>query len=452
MASNYVLLGRVAVGTNAPTSITFDNIPQSGYTDLKIVASTRVTIANNYSELIMRINGATTNYTCKYLYGLNGASTGAATYTSGYYSRVVGVSSATNATASAFGNSEFYIHNYTSSNYKVISGQGASETNNANGVEILSTITYANTSAVTSVTIESADVAPFVQYSTFDIYGLAAQNITPVIAPYATGGDVVKTDGTYWYHAFLSSGSFTPAKALSCDILQVGGGGGGGGSQHGGGGGAGGVLGFASQSISASSQTVTIGAGGVGGIAGSSGTQGGNSQFASLTASVGGGYGAVYGSAGGNGGSGGGSPYSNSAGTGTSGQGNNGGAGLGSAPNYGSGGGGGAGASGANGTATTGGNGGAGVNTYTNATWLSTALSTIGLGVSGYIAGGGGGSSYNGGTPGTGGSGGGGNGSTTTAPTSGVANTGSGGGGTERTGTTTGANGGSGIVIIRYAI
>ena len=34
---NYVLLERVVVGANGTTTVTFNNIPQSGYTDLKIV-------------------------------------------------------------------------------------------------------------------------------------------------------------------------------------------------------------------------------------------------------------------------------------------------------------------------------------------------------------------------------------------------------------------------------
>jgi hypothetical protein len=68
----------------------------------------------------------------------------------------------------------------------------------------------------------------FVQYSTFYLYGVAKLGTTPAIVPYATGGDTIMTDGTYWYHAFTSSGTFTPAKGLSCDVLVVAGGGGGG--------------------------------------------------------------------------------------------------------------------------------------------------------------------------------------------------------------------------------
>jgi hypothetical protein len=81
----------------------------------------------------------------------------------------------------------------------------------------------------------------FVQYSTFYLYGVAALGTTPAIVPYATGGDTIMTDGTYWYHTFVSSGTFTPAKAISCDYLVVAGGGGGGKGANSGGGGAGGL-------------------------------------------------------------------------------------------------------------------------------------------------------------------------------------------------------------------
>ena len=40
MTANYVLLEKVTLSANA-ASVTLDNIPQTGYTDLKLVASTR---------------------------------------------------------------------------------------------------------------------------------------------------------------------------------------------------------------------------------------------------------------------------------------------------------------------------------------------------------------------------------------------------------------------------
>jgi hypothetical protein len=235
------------------------------------------------------------------------------------------------------------------------------------------------------------------------------------------------------------------ASSVSASYLQVAGGGAGGGSVNSagqGGGGAGGYLtGTTSLSLT-TSYTVIVGAGGA--STKTIGAQGGNSQFGTLTASVGGGGGGdnQYNSGnGGSGGSGGGAAYASSTGgTATSGQGNNGGAGNSASP-YPGGGGGGAGAAGANGSGSQGGNGGVG---------LASSIS----GSSTYYAGGGGGGTRSGGSAGTGGNGGGGQGANTNDNNgqNATQSTGGGGGGSSQAGATVyGGAGGSGVVIISYA-
>jgi hypothetical protein len=354
----------------------------------------------------------------------------------------IGNGTGATATANTFGSSDVYIPNYTSSNQKSISVDDAMENNATTAYDTLSTSLWSGTVAITSINIFPGS-GSFAQYSTFSLYGVSALGVTPTKAPKAAGGSIIQTDGTYWYHAFLSSGFFTPATNLSCDVLVVAGGGGGG-MQHGGGGGAGGVLAFASQSVGTSAQTVTVGGGGARSTSDSArGSNGTNSSFASLTASVGGGGGGSrFAESGSTGGSGGGGGYLGAGGSATSGQGFAGATGNGSG-----GGGGGAGAVGGNL------GGGAGTTSVTNWGALTTALSTTGLGVSNYLAGGGGGGGWTT-TGGTGGSGGGGNGGYPGQPTAGTANTGSGGGGGYYDGTSTtnyyGANGGAGLVIVRY--
>jgi hypothetical protein len=113
--------------------------------------------------------------------------------------------------------------------------------------------------------IANGTVLVLLQYSTFYLYGVSKLGTTPAIVPYATGGDTIMTDGTYWYHAFTSSGTFTPTKGLSCDVLVVAGGGAGGAELIGGGGGAGGRYCISAQSLaSGTGYTVTVGAGGAG--------------------------------------------------------------------------------------------------------------------------------------------------------------------------------------------
>ena len=454
MAANYVLLEKIVVGAAGASSVTFNSIPQTGYTDLVIKASVRsARSAQQADNLFITFNGTTSGYTYKNING-NGSSAGSVSYSSRYASLAV---DAAGSTSSVFSNVEIYVPNYASANYKSVTTDAVSE-NNATGAQMdMNATLWSNTAAITSIALQP-EVSTFVQYSTFYLYGVAKLGTTPAIQPYATGGDTIMTDGTYWYHAFKSSGTFTPAKALTCDYLVVAGGGGGGTPLAGGGGagglrstvtatGGGGSLESALSLASGTGYTVTIGAGGAVNANGS------NSVFSTIT-STGGGRGGYYsnvaGATGGSGGGGGGGDGTVAGGSGTANQGyaggtGNDGAGSGYVTRVG-GGGGGAGAVGANanGTTSVAGNGGAGV----QITALATPTQT---GASGYYAGGGGGSIQASGTAGTGGAGGGGTGGANVYGTSGTANTGGGAGGTGQA-SGTASTGGSGIVIVRYAV
>ena len=442
MPANYVLLREITL-TATTSFITFSNIPSSGYTDLKLVASARA-LRTGFpaDDLVIQFNGVTTGYSGKRLYS------NSTTLSTDSPADIRGFASDADETAGVFGSNEFYIPNYLSSEYKSVLIDMVTETNGASAPLGIFAGLWSNTAAINSIKI-FANNSNMVANSTFQLYGLAAVGTAPSLAPFATGGDAVVNDGTYWYHAFLASGTFTPAKALSCDALVVAGGGGTG-VNFSAGGGAGGLLAFTGESLSANTQlSCIVGAGGAGSAV-SGGTKGNNSQFASLTASVGGGSGMFGGnskSGGSTGGSGGGATDNITAGfAGTAGQGNAGGGASGST-NGGTGGGGGAGAAGTAGTFTVSGNGGIGVNTYSS--WASVTST----GDSGYFAGGGGGGAFSGNqtTRGTGGTGGGGSGGRDGSHTAsaGTANTGGGGGGAGAN-SAAGTSGGSGIIIIRY--
>ena len=292
-----------------------------------------------------------------------------------------------------------------------------------------------------SISIKNSDGTP------------SGNSITKTVIAAPTGGTIT-TYGTTRVHTFLSSANFVASSAITADILVVAGAGGGGGtsinsSSGGGGGGAGGMVTFASQSVGTGTHTVTVGAGGAErGGANQRGGQGGDSRFGTLTNILGGGGGGSADSgphaafAGGSGGGAGNNGGLGTAGAGTAGQGNNGGEEGDSGPNYPAGGGGGKGAVGGSavGSATQGGAGGAGAannyRTNSNVTY----------------AGGGGGSSYNGGAGGAGGAGGGSAGlnGNSGAASNGTANLGGGGGGNSKNQVC--GNGGSGIVVIRYAM
>lgn len=452
MPANYVLLEKITVGAAGASSVTFSGIPQTGYTDLVVKASIRSDRATLSADTVVKFNGSSANYSSRYILG-TGASAISATDTVNY----LGQANGSTSTASTFNNAEIYIPNYTGSTYKSSSADVVMENNATTGYTFLGANLWSDTAAITSINLSPIS-GTFTQYSTFYLYGVAKLGTTPAIVPYATGGDTIMTDGTYWYHTFLSSGTFTPQKSLSVDYLVVAGGGGGG-ESGGGGGGAGGLRSTVTAtggggslesklSLGTSAYTVTIGAGGTQSSSyGVSGTNGSNSVFATIT-STGGGGGAGYNNLSAIGGSGGGgtaggvisSPrYAGAAGT--TNQGYAGGNG-GTTPTNAGGGGGGAGAVGANanigGTGGGGGNGGAGV-----------AVAITGSSVT-YAGGGGGGG---GDTRGSGGAGGGGQGGFGGAgvPSPGTANTG-GGGGADWNSISTAGSGGSGIVVVRYAV
>jgi hypothetical protein len=437
MAGNHVLLETIELTQNT-ASVTFDNIPQTGYTDLMIKVSARTIRGSEEDGLYMSFNGLNSDgFIDLESNGTSASSVSTASYGNNWVTRVNGGTS----TANIFGNSDIYISDYTSSKQKPISVDGVIENNATLSYTNFTSSLWAYTSPVTSISFGCN--ANFATGSTFSLYGISSLGTAPTISPRATGGNIVANDGTYWYHAFLRTGTFTPQQSITCDVLQIGAGGGGG-SNRGGGGGAGGLRIFTSQALTVNNYVIAVGAGGTGG----GGTSGNASQFHNFTVSPGGGRGGnsqgagLTGASGGGGGNelpqnptpaGGGATLGNVGGTCNPGDKISSG-----------GGGGGFGSAGGNGVGTSGGVGGAGVNTYSS--W-ATATST---GASGFYAGGGGG--YGAGGTGSGGSGGGGTGASgnNNNGSSGITGTGGGGGATSDTGTA--YNGGSGIVIIRYAM
>jgi hypothetical protein len=465
MPNNYVLLETIAL-TQSATSVTFDNLPTSGYTDLKVVISGRDSSSTGVSgggySFTIYPNGLSTNISQRSIFGAGSGTPGSYTDTQMYNPIEMNAD-----TANTYSNVEIYVPNYRSSNPKSFNIDGVTENNATSAASRLAAGLWNSTAAITSLQFNA--YSTWMAGSTFSLYGIAAYGTTPVTAPKATGGNIVANDGTYWYHAFTSSGNFVPQVGLTADYLVVAGGGGGGGLYHGGGGGAGGLRAITAQTLTnATNYAVTVGAGGAGGSGAASaniGANGSATSFNSYAVSGGGGGGSTAGttvpSAAGNGGSGGGSTgYSTTLyGTGNTGgyspvEGYRGGAGI-NGGLYGAGGGGGASAIGSAATSSTGGAGGAGTDTY-NSINFSTWLTATTLGSSSKLAGGGGGSCYSTGAYGAGGVGGGGRGSNqvsgTFDPVAGTANTGGGGGGSERSGSGSGAAGGSGIVIIRYPI
>jgi hypothetical protein len=477
--ANMELITSVTVGSGGAASVTLPatgTIPQT-YTDLKLVMSVRDSGSGTEQNMKVSFNGVGgTSYSSKLLYG---SGSGAASYSSSSAAFLEHqYANASGSTANTFSNNEIYIPNYTSSNYKSVSVDTVVETNATASSMGLSAGLFSNTGAITTINLAPFSGSnTFLEGSTFYLYGIS--NVTS--GSKATGG-IVSSDGTYWYHMFPYSGTFTPTVPLTADYLVIAGGGAGGtvagNAVDGGGGGAGGLRSTVGAtggggsletalSLSATPYTVTVGAGGAIGTWPGPGSNGNDSTFSTIT-SVGGGRAGQNNSTyrlGASGGSGGGGGHATSGGVGQSGgsatpsgQGYAGGSGStqdNNGPTGGGGGAGGVGGSTSGGALAAAGAGGVGVaiSAFANATQT---------GVNTYYAGGGGGGSagtVTTGIPALGGLGGGGNGAYNGLKgITGAANTGGGGGGGAYPSTAPGnieyapGAGGSGLVIIRYAI
>jgi hypothetical protein len=357
----------------------------------------------------------------------------------------------------------------------------------------LSTITYSlysgilpvglslnSSTGVISGTSSDSSSRTFVLRATDAEGNYSNKEFTMVPKLNSTGGTMTRVGG-YQIHSFTTNGNFTPTFSGNVEYLVVAGGGGASG-RHSGGGGGGQVTYNSSYSVtSGTTYSATVGAGGTG-VTGTSqvGSNGANSAF--IETAYGGGYSGTYstptnGAAGGSGGGGGygggsgGASNKTSSSIGALTYGNNGGSNC----IWGSGGGG-AGAVGASNTDQNGSSGGNGIaNSILGTSYYwgggggGSLWSQSGkrAGDGGLGGGGGGGHGKESGQNGTGGLGG---GSALNAGADGLAtfdnaspsggdggaNTGGGGGGSGQSGhqsyTGKGGNGGSGIVVVRFAI
>jgi hypothetical protein len=467
----YVPIQSYVVSGTSTTSLTFSNISQD-YTDLVLQIYARTSYAAQNDTIGLQFNGLGSTYYSNVNVSIADASYQGNTGRGSAFS--IGSVSANSSTAGLFGTITTNIFNYSNKTTpKTVTTRYAADYQNitAGGVGMLQGTYYSPANdPITSLTVYSANGSYyFFAGSIVTLYGIKAAPVNVLASPKASGG-VVTSDSTYWFHSFLSSGTFIPSvSSLTCDILYIGGGGSGGGNSSsnyaaGGGGGAGGLQVFLSQSIT-SATTVTVGAGGA--SLANAGVAGGSSQFGSYAVAAGGGGGGGYDSRlGGNGASGGGGGGRNAVETNTGGTASNGGVGgtgysASSAKLAGGGGGGTAGSAGGNAS-----NGVAGAGANGNVSYYLNWLTPTGLGDRGYLGGGGGGGAGYGsagaGTAGIGGNGGGGNGYAATGSSntgygfSGMPNTGGGGGGTANGSSGAaggyGGSGGSGLVIVRYAV
>ena len=167
MANTYTLLASVTVGSGGATSIDFNSIPQTTYTDILVKLCVRTDNTNGTPNL--RINGSTTSYSGIYLAG-NGSSMASGSSNTTYLD-LLGLEGPTQ-TSNTFTNTEFYIPGYLNATYKSVLIDSVSE-NNASLVDTaLISGLWSNTSAISSLSIRPTGATNFVQYSTAYLYGI----------------------------------------------------------------------------------------------------------------------------------------------------------------------------------------------------------------------------------------------------------------------------------------
>jgi hypothetical protein len=169
MANTYKLISSVTVGSGGASNIEFTSIPAT-YTDLLVKLSGRSSrSAAVLEEFLLTFNNNTSGYSEQWLRGTGSSASGSSF--SGSSIQQLGQPGA-GATASVFGNWEFYIPNYAGSNNKSISLDGVTENNAATAYTYLEAGLWANSAAITSIKISAGSYLA-VQYSTAYLYGIS---------------------------------------------------------------------------------------------------------------------------------------------------------------------------------------------------------------------------------------------------------------------------------------
>jgi hypothetical protein len=156
------LIQTVTVGAGGAASMAFTGIPQTA-TDLYLVVSCR---ANGTGDFLnMTLNGSSASFTTKYL-GTNMSSAFSGTNV------ILGFSTGPSQTANTFTSAEAYIPNYTSSNNKSFSVNSVRENNATTNWMFLNAGVWANTAAITSLSVTLTGTDNFVQHSTASLYAI----------------------------------------------------------------------------------------------------------------------------------------------------------------------------------------------------------------------------------------------------------------------------------------
>lgn len=160
----------IEVDNSLPASILIDNIPQT-YTDLYLFKSLRSNAGSTRVDVEITFNGDTSStYTYQRLIGYDSNKI--------YTNPGTGINSGTNstgnsATSNTFSNSYLYMPNYTSSTTKAFTIDHAAPNNSASSWIIgISAHTFASSSPITSIQLDTSGTSSYMQYSSIVLYGI----------------------------------------------------------------------------------------------------------------------------------------------------------------------------------------------------------------------------------------------------------------------------------------
>lgn len=157
--------------TASASTVTFSNIP-SGYTDLKVVISSRATGSRGEDAMLIRFNSDSTaaNYSIKWLRGNGSAVTtgDGAGFAGGYIGEFNGGTS----TANTFTSQEIHIPNYTNGNQKSFLVDITQEANQTLAYAHLLAGLWSGTAAITTITFVDHNSNNFAIGSTATLYGI----------------------------------------------------------------------------------------------------------------------------------------------------------------------------------------------------------------------------------------------------------------------------------------
>lgn len=171
---HHVLIAETTVGAGGTASITFSDIPQS-YQHLQIRAVLRSARSTTNDDVYLRFNSDTaSNYAYHNLTGDGASATSGATTSIPYGYAARNSIPGSTSTASIFGIIILDVLDYASTlkNKTVRSLNGVDQNSSSGIIALTSSLWFATPAAITTLSLFLPASANFVQYSTFQLFGV----------------------------------------------------------------------------------------------------------------------------------------------------------------------------------------------------------------------------------------------------------------------------------------